>query len=248
MLSKSLFVSLSLISLGTCCKSKSKPTNCNNDAYLECIDFENEEQLMQRKDITFGSDAKIVRDSDKMSGSNSLYFNTIKNSTNFHSGYMKLNSPNGTHWGRSYLKIKKVDEGFVHTSFVAVKPPGTSPETRFVDTVKGKAEWFNGIEKIQLLYNYDDDLGGYSTEYEHTDIANGNWACVEWHVDWATQSFEFFLNNTKIDAISKSLDLTNFDRPIPKDKYEWIAFGAQSYQSDIGVEGFIDDIVLSTEK
>eukprot|EP00122_Pirum_gemmata_P018160 Pgem_evm1s17007 len=219
---------------------KPKPKNgCDNPDYLMCIDFEGKSKG-DFPGFSFGNLVDIDNGVGHGAGKSSLkfYSDNKQGANNYGKGYMKKNTPTETtHWGRAFIKIKGMNNGFMHTSFVAAD--NGDGEVRVVDTVKAD----NG--GIQFLYNFADDNMGKGSSYNYGGFDDGNWECVEWHVDKGNnQLFEFFLNGQRNDEISY-----NTQRRMPQ-SYSYMAFGAQVYQNDRGqnAEGWMDDIVISKKR
>jgi polyisoprenoid-binding protein YceI len=214
---------------------------CNSNA-LFCLDFE---------DITPGSipagftkegtGIDVVQGQEARSGNRSVKFT----STNYaNSGYFKKASVTGKHWGRLYYKMKTPVPNintWLHGTFVAAR--SGSAEFRFVDTVQ------EASGKHQYLYNVEPgDIslqGAYAYQFDNT------WVCTEWYVDNQTQTYRFFRNGEEL-AFSRNGTTTNTTNlpgfaPVPT-TLDWLGFGFRSYQQSGGVEGWLDDVAVSTER
>jgi polyisoprenoid-binding protein YceI len=214
---------------------------CNSNA-LFCLDFE---------DITPGSipagftkegtGIDVVQGQEARSGNRSVKFT----STNYaNSGYFKKASVSGKHWGRLYYKMKTPVPNintWLHGTFVAAR--SGSAEFRFVDTVQ------EASGKHQYLYNVEPgDIslqGAYAYQFDNT------WVCTEWYVDNQTQTYRFFRNGEELafsrnGATTNATNLSGF-APVPT-TLDWLGFGFRSYQQSGGVEGWLDDVAVSTER
>ncbi len=204
---------------------------CSDSDYL-CLDFESGNP----EGIEFGNFANISVD-DAVSGSNSLYFFTNnKNDGNaaWYGGFISTTfGVPGSHWGRMSYRINDLANpaDYTHLTFMAAEAPST--DVRLVDTVRGP----EGTH--QYLYNFPDDQGGNASGYDWS--LTNDWVCVEWHVDFASQTYEFYREGVKVDAISKNV--ANDHGGIPEN-YNKLYFGGQVYQSGPDISGYIDDIVV----
>lgn len=195
-----------------------------------CIDFEK----AVPSHFSFGSNAKVVKDKGYQSNS-SLHFYS-KGGKAYGSGFMQYKKGLATkHFGRLFYNLETSDpagNAYTHASFVK---SDTGPEVRLVDTVRMK----NG--KQQYLYNFADDKFGKSSAYDYS-IEIGKWVCVEWAIDSSSKTFDFWIDGTEVKDISGTVK-----RAIPA-TYPDLAFGAQVYQTNAVISGWIDDIALSTSR
>lgn len=212
------------------------PKPCEGTGNYVCLDFEKSNPA----GITFGSTAKIVTDVAK-NGKGSLHFYTNNKSdgkASYYSGFIKTTERvPGTHWGRMYYRIDKIltPAQYTHITFMAANQPTT--DVRLVDTVRGPT----GTH--QYLYNFPDDVGGKSSPYSWS--FDNKWVCVEWHVDNATQMYEFYREGVKVSSISGSVAGDHGGIPV---NYSWLGFGGQVYQNGPEITGWIDDIVVGPKR
>lgn len=214
---------------------------CNGNA-LFCLDFE---------DITPGSipagftkegtGIDVVQGQEARSGNRSVKFT----STNYaNSGYFKKASVSGKHWGRLYYKMKTPVPNintWLHGTFVAAR--SGSAEFRFVDTVQeasGKHQYLYNVEPGDIALQ-----GAYAYQFDNA------WVCTEWYVDNQTQTYRFFRNGEELafsrnGTTSNATNLPGF-APVPA-TLDWLGFGFRSYQQSSGVEGWLDDVAVSTER
>lgn len=221
--------------LKTFVSSGSNDGLCSDSDYV-CVDFESGNP----ENMDLGSTATVVNGNAK-NGNGSLRFvtnNRGDGSAAWYGGFMKTNfSVPGTHWGRMYYKIDKFDNpaSYTHVTFMAATAPQT--DVRLVDIVRGP----QGTH--QYLYNFPDDQGGKASSYNWT--VDNQWVCVEWHVDKASQTYEFYRDGTKVNEISGNV--ANDHGGIP-DNYSKLFFGGQVYQNGPNISGWIDDIVVGPER
>ena len=106
------------------------------------------------------------------------------------------------HWGRIFYKVRTpVPDPFVHSTLVAFQ--GTGPtvgaaEFRVVDTVKMAAP----TSTHQFLWNVQIQGGSeWAKGSSYNWSFDGNWHCAEWHIDAATQTYQYFFDGTEITMI-----------------------------------------------
>jgi hypothetical protein len=162
----------------------------------------------------------------------------------------------GTHWGRLYFKVQvptPVPQGtgnfpVIHSTLVAgsaQSPLAKDPiEVRVVDTVLGP----KGTH--QYLYNVQprkrpEFAKGSKYNYRYSD----EWTLAEWYVDYATQSYRFFINGEEVKDVAFSKGAGNFAGAEIPEVFESLSFGWNNYQkADTGFVAWIDDIALSKER
>ncbi|MBA3700616.1 MAG: hypothetical protein H0W78_17345 [Planctomycetes bacterium] len=164
----------------------------------------------------------------------------------------------GEHWGRLYFKVQlpvPVPKGegrfpVIHSTIVAgsaQSPQFKDPiEVRVLDAVMGPND-----RAFQWIYNVQprkrqEFANGSKYDYKYTD----EWTLAEWHVDFATQSYQLFINGTEIPGASMSKGASNFDKAEIPELFESLSFGWNNYQKaePVGFVAWIDDIALSKER
>ena len=160
----------------------------------------------------------------------------------------------GEHWGRLYFKVQlpaPVPEApvkVIHSTLVsgtALSPDFKDPiEVRMLGTVMG------GKGTFQYLYNVQPkkrpEFGkGTKSIYHYTD----EWTLAEWHVDYATQTYEFFLNGKLVPEASFSKGAGNFEKAEIPEVFQTLSFGWTNYQkAGKGFVAWIDDLALSKDR
>lgn len=188
-----------------------------------------------------GTGIDVVQGQEARSGNRSVKFT----STNYsNSGYFKKTSVTGKHWGRLYYKMKTPVPNintWLHGTFVAAR--SGSAEYRFVDTVQeasGKHQYLYNVEPNDVSFQ-----GAYAYQFDNS------WVCTEWYVDNQTQTYRFFRNGTEL-ALSRNGTTTTATNlpgfaPVPA-TLDWLGFGFRSYQQSGGVEGWLDDVAVGSER
>lgn len=167
-----------------------------------------------------------------------------------------LGEVSGTHWGRVRYRVKpqpKPEGQVVHATFVALR--GTSPlhddmiEVRVVDTVA------NATGNHQFLFNVEPDGErgefGYGSSYDWK--LDGNWHCAEWRVEYATQTYQFFIEGDEVDDIARHNGAGNFGGSELPERYDSVSVGINNYQNAAfggspGYEMWLDDFAIDDER
>lgn len=220
------------------------PTGCASYAF--CEDFES------------GAPGEIPTDWVEHGGWDQSGSRAVLSAEEKHGGAQSLKSAVGTngqfrvehaldaalaanHWGRIFYKVKtpvSMDGQYIHNTFVAFGRPESDngSESRLVDTVMSP----EGTH--QFLFNVPDDscCAGSSYDFAYDD----QWHCAEWHVDGATESFQFFYDGTEVQDIA----FMNVDGAHIAD-FSSIIVGWINYQSpSTPNEGWFDDLALDDER
>lgn len=239
--SSSLAPSSSSSSVISSSSSSAIGSGCGNGTIF-CLDFEDVTPGTVPAGFTReGNSLDVVQGQEARSGNRSVKFT----STNYsNSGYFKKASVTGKHWGRLYYKMKTPVPNintWLHGTFVAAR--SGSAEYRFVDTVQ------EASGKHQYLYNVEP--GDVSLQGTYAYQFDSSWVCTEWYVDNQTQTYRFFRNGTEVllsrnGATTNSTNLPGF-APVPA-TLDWLGFGFRSYQQSSGVEGWLDDVAVGSER
>ena len=239
--SSSVAVSSSSSSVRSSSSSSNNGSGCGNGTIF-CLDFEDIAPGTIPTGFTKeGTGIDVVQGQEARSGNRSVKFT----STNYNnSGYFKKTSVTGKHWGRLYYKMKTPVPNintWLHGTFVAAR--SGSAEYRFVDTVQESSG------KHQYIYNVEP--GDVSLQGAYAYQFDNSWVCTEWYVDNQTQTYRFFRNGTELaftrnGTTTNSTNLPGF-APVPA-TLDWLGFGFRSYQQSSGVEGWLDDVAVGSER
>jgi hypothetical protein len=154
------------------------------------------------------------------------------------------------HWGRIRYKVQlPVPDAFVHSTLVALQgngPTRGAEEVRVVDTVKNSSG--NG-SKHQFLYNVQASNGEFGKGSSYDYAFDGAWHCAEWHLDAATQTYEFFFEGTRLSSISFTNGAGKYTGSEIPTSIDEIRVGWNNYQSaPPGFTAWIDDVALDVAR
>ena len=154
------------------------------------------------------------------------------------------------HWGRIRYKVQlPVPDAFVHSTLVALQgngPTRGAEEVRVVDTVKNSSA--NG-SKHQFLYNVQASNGEFGKGSAYDYSFDGAWHCAEWHLDAATQTYEFFFEGTRLSSISFSNGAGKYTGSEIPTSIDEIRVGWNNYQSaPPGFTAWLDDLAVGVAR
>ena len=123
----------------------------------------------------------------------------------------KVAALGGDHWGRLYYKVKTptplpvIPEGktsaSIHTTLVAGKT--TSPLAQDPIEVRMAGLSVNGTGQFKYLYNVQPKLRKeFGVSSKTAQKVSDDWTLLEWHVDYATQTYQFFLNGQEVTDLT----------------------------------------------
>lgn len=162
----------------------------------------------------------------------------------------------GEHWGRLYFKVdqpvptlpdptegRKVSS--VHITFVSGK--ATSPQ--FEDPIEPRlmGASFNGAGAVSYLYNVQTaKRGEFGLSTKPRFRFTAEWSLAEWHVDHATQTYQFFLNGEEIKEVGVATGAGKFEKSEIPAAFQSLSFGFINYQptQTPGFTVWIDDLAL----
>lgn len=166
----------------------------------------------------------------------------------------------GEHWGRMYVKFKTPaplpaagtvpgDGRIIHATLVhggAVSPTaGDNIDVRlatFTEDTAGDVKWFYNVQPR-----------GGRREFSRTSTVTRKftdaWTLLEWHVDNATQTYEFFIDGVRTDfsGTQGPGNYTNLEIP---PAFQTYSIGFTNYQTASG-DGFtvwIDDLAIGKQR
>jgi hypothetical protein len=164
----------------------------------------------------------------------------------------------GEHWGRLYFKVQLpvampiVPEGkksgVIHSTLVsgkALSPHFNDPiEVRPLDTLQGTDGMLRFIYNVQPKTRPEFATGSKG-RFRFTD----EWTLAEWHVDHATQTYQFFVNGEEVSEIALHKGAGKFEGAEIPAAWESMSFGWNNYQiAEPGFVAWIDDIALSKQR
>ena len=162
----------------------------------------------------------------------------------------KVAALGGEHWGRMYYKVKipaPLPTGkLIHVTFVDGK--AVSPLAGDVVDVRTAGLLYTPDGDFKYMYNVQPpkprpEFGPKSaTTQKFTDA----WTLMEWHVDNATQTYQFFLNGKEVADIGQHKGAGNYEGIEIPAAFQTFSIGFTNYQPASG-EGFtvwIDDIAV----
>jgi hypothetical protein len=162
----------------------------------------------------------------------------------------------GEHWGRLYFKVQMPaplphGEGrfpVIHSTLVggAAQSPlfKDAIEVRVLDAVMGPKGTYQYIYNVQPRKRPEFAVGS-KYDYTYTD----EWTLAEWHVDFATQAYQCFINGVEIPGAALAKGAGNFAGAEIPELFESLSFGWTNYQkAEPGFVAWIDDIALSKER
>lgn len=172
----------------------------------------------------------------------------------------KVAALGGEHWGRLYFKVKlpaakpaAVDgkkNPSIHTTFVAGQ--ATSPLAN--DSVNVRLAGFSLKESGEFAYKYNVQPGKARKEFgpssKMVQKFSDDWTLLEWHSDYATQTYEFFVNGQRIDDISFTKGAGKFEGAEIPEAFKTLSIGWTNYQAatDEGFTVWIDDIAVGKKR
>lgn len=162
----------------------------------------------------------------------------------------------GEHWGRLYFKVKlptPTPHGsgkfpVIHSTLVSatgISPLFNDPiEVRFLDTILGPKGMTQYIYNVQPKKRPEFARGSHY-DYHYSD----QWTLAEWHVDYATQTYQLFIDGQLIPRASFSNGAGHFEKSEIPAALQSLSFGWNNYQSaGEGFTAWIDDIALGKDR
>jgi hypothetical protein len=166
----------------------------------------------------------------------------------------QLTAMGGEHWGRLFYRVQLPSplpaSGIIHTSLVA--GAALSPLAKDKVEVRLMGTITRGDGSFTYLYNVQPPQGraefgqGSGQVYHYSD----GWTLAEWYVDYATQTYRFFINGKELTDLAVHKGAGAFAGVEIPQVFDSLAFGWQNYQAAAGT-GFvtwIDDIALTKER
>ena len=166
----------------------------------------------------------------------------------------------GEHWGRLYFKAKLPvpspiipegqKSGVIHSALV----DGTATSPLVNEKINlGLINMLLNTDGIfSYLFNVLPGRGRreFGARMKPRFHYSDEWTLIEWHVDYATQSYQFFLNGEEIPDLAVHKGAGQFEGVEIPAVFDSLSFGFTNYQPASG-EGFvtwIDDLALGKER
>jgi hypothetical protein len=166
----------------------------------------------------------------------------------------KVAALGGEHWGRLYYKIKMPAPlptgNLIHATIVhgaAISPLKQDKiDLRLATFLYYPTGLFKYMYNVQPP-NGRREFGPQSATMQKFDDA---WNLLEWHVDNATQTYQFFVNGKEVTDIAQHKGAGNYEGIEIPAVFQTLSIGFTNYQAATG-EGFtvyIDDIALGKNR
>ena len=161
----------------------------------------------------------------------------------------------GQHWGRLFFKVQlpasqPLEGKIVHSTMVegtAESPLDKQPiQVRVLGTLVNSKGTFDYLYNVQPLKGRKEFATSSPSVYHYSD----SWTLAEWYVDYATQTYRFFVDGQELAGIGFHKGEGNFTKAEILPACTSVAFGWCNYQpvASGGFVAWIDDIVLSKER
>jgi hypothetical protein len=166
----------------------------------------------------------------------------------------KVAALGGEHWGRMYFKVKTptpMPTGkLIHATFVDGK--ATSPLAHDQIDVRLATLLFYPDGNYKYFYNVQPPKGRkeFGPKSETTQKFNDDWQLLEWHADYATQTYQFFVNGKEVADIGQHKGAGNYEGIEIPAAFDTLSVGFTNYQPATG-EGFtvwIDDFAVGKQR
>ena len=166
----------------------------------------------------------------------------------------KVAALGGAHWGRLYYKIKTpapLPTGrLIHATIVHGK--AVSPLAKDVIDLRLATLLYYPNGDFKYFYNVQPpngrkEFGPQSATLQKFDDA---WNLLEWHVDAATQTYQFFVNGKEVTDITQNKGAGNYEGIEIPEAFQTLQIGFTNYQAATG-DGFtvyIDDIAVGKQR
>ena len=170
------------------------------------------------------------------------------------------NAIGSEHWGRLYYKMKlpaplpvptaEKPKPSIHSTIVSGN--GLSPLKNDKIEVRLAGTSTNMTGAFKYLYNVQtrEGRGEFGAGEKEPEKYSDEWTLIEWHADYNTQTYQFFVNGKEIPELAIHKGAGQYEKvEIPK-SFDDLAFGWLNYQPASG-EGFtvwFDDLVLAKKQ
>ena len=160
----------------------------------------------------------------------------------------------GEHWGRMYYKMKTptpMPTGrLIHITFVDGK--GVSPLANDLIDVRLATLLFYPNGDYGWFYNVQPPNGRkeFGPKSAIMQKFTDEWTLLEWHVDAATQTYQFFVNGKEVSDIGQSKGAGHYEGIEIPSAFQTMSIGFTNYQPATG-EGFtvwVDDVAFGKKR
>ena len=160
----------------------------------------------------------------------------------------------GEHWGRMYFKVKTptpLPTGrLIHITLVDGK--GTSPLANDLIDVRLATLLFYPNGDYGWFYNVQPPNGRkeFGPKSATMHKFNDDWMLLEWHANYADQSYEFFVNGQEVADIGQHKGAGKFEGIEIPAAFQTLSFGFTNYQAatDDGFTVWVDDIAVGKHR
>jgi hypothetical protein len=171
----------------------------------------------------------------------------------------KVAALGGEHWGRLYFKVQTPaplplpqpgkKTAAIHTTLVAGK--ATSPLANDAIEVRLAGLSLDQKGDFRYLYNVQPkQRKEFGVRAKTAHQFNDDWTLLEWHADYATQTYQFFVNGEEVTDIALHKGAGKFDGSEIPAQFQTLSIGWTNYQPATG-DGFtvwIDDIAVGKQR
>ncbi|MBN9589910.1 MAG: hypothetical protein J0G99_12990 [Alphaproteobacteria bacterium] len=166
----------------------------------------------------------------------------------------KVAALGGEHWGRLYYKMKTptpMPTGrLIHATFVDGK--ATSPLANDLIDVRLATLLFYPTGQFNYFYNVQPPKGRkeFGPKSAIAQKFTDDWTLLEWHADYATQTYQFYVNGKEVADIGQHKGAGNYEGIEIPAAFQTLSVGFTNYQPATG-DGFtvwIDDFAVGKER
>lgn len=159
----------------------------------------------------------------------------------------------GQHWGRMFFKVQlpapaPAGKG-AHTTMVAGSAQSPSEKDPIEVRLMGLSV---GQKDFHWLYNVQPRKGRkeFGANSRVAQQFTDQWTLAEWHVDYATQSYHFYLNGQELTDVGFQKGEGNFAGAEIPAAFESLTFGWCNYQpvEGTGFVVWIDDLAVGQDR
>lgn len=225
--------------------------SCAGGSYAICEDFESTAVGAIPSGWTKHGGQAVVATDEAAHGTHALKISPVVSGER--RIYASASKVKEAHWGRVFYKVQSpapvsCDTNTVlHATFVAfqgVGPTVGAAEYRVVDTVENK----QGMH--QYLYNVQPSGAEFATGGTYKWKFDGQWKCVEWHLDSTNQSFHMYVDGVEDTGVAINNGAGKYAGSEMPSSFSEIKIGTYNYQKacEPYLTAWIDDLVVDTNR